>query len=49
MVRLTKCVKRKVIEQNEGFSTRTYFEKRNSEEERIYTILGSELHITCYN
>ena len=45
MVRLTESVRRKILEQNEGYSKRTYSEGRNSEEERIYTILGNELQI----
>jgi hypothetical protein len=45
MVRLTTSVRQRILEQNEGFSKRTYFEDRNSEEERIYTISGGALHI----
>ena len=44
-MRLTESVRRKILEQNEGYSRRTYDEQSNSREERIYTILGSELHI----
>ena len=45
MVRLTESVRRKILEQNEGFSKRTHYEGSNSKEERIYTISGSELRI----
>ena len=44
-MRLTESVRRKILEQNEGYSKKTYYEGSNSREERIYTILGSELHI----
>lgn len=44
-MRLTKSVRQKILEQNEGFSKRTYYEGRNSREERIYTISGGKLHI----
>jgi hypothetical protein len=45
MVRLTKSTKQRILEQNEGFSRRTYFDGTNSKEERIYTISGGALHI----
>ncbi len=45
MVRLTKAVREKLLEINEGFSTRTYSEGRNVEAERIYVISGGQLHI----
>lgn len=45
MARLTKAVRQKLLESNEGFTTRTYYEGRNSREERIYTISGGQLHI----
>lgn len=45
MVRLTKAVRQRILEQNGGFSKRTYYEDRNSTEERIYTISGGALHI----
>ncbi|MGG7142320.1 hypothetical protein ACQPVP_02500 [Clostridium nigeriense] len=35
MVRLTRDVRQRILEQNEGFSTRTYYEGRNTREERI--------------
>lgn len=45
MARLTKAVRQKLLESNEGFTTRTYYEGRNSREERIYTISNGQLHI----
>lgn len=45
MVRLTRDVRQRILEQNEGFSTRTYYEGRNTREERIYTISGGVLKI----
>ena len=45
MARLTKDVRQKLLERNEGFSTRTYYEGRNKREERTYTISGGQLHI----
>ena len=45
MARLTKAVRQKLLESNEGFSKRTYYEGRNSREERFYTISGGQLHI----
>ncbi len=45
MARLTKDVRQRLLESNEGFSTRTYYEGRNSREERIYTISDGQLHI----
>ena len=45
MTRLTKAVRQKLLENNEGFSIRTNYEGRNSREERIYTISGGQLHI----
>ena len=38
MARLTKKVRQQLLDQNEGFTRRTYYEGRNSREERIYTI-----------
>ena len=45
MARLTKKNRQKLLEQNEGFSTRSYYSSRNSREEREYTIKGSKLLI----
>lgn len=44
-MRLTKAVREQLLLQNEGFSTRTSYDSRNSEYERIYTIEGGRLHI----
>ncbi len=44
MARLTKKVRQQLLDQNEGFIRRTYYEGRNSREERIYTISGGHLH-----
>ena len=44
MARLTASVRQKILEQNEGFTTRTYYEGKNFREERIYTISGGVLH-----
>lgn len=45
MVHLTRDVKQRILEQNEGFSTRTNYKGRNTREERIYTISGGVLKI----
>ena len=45
MVRLTKAVRLKLLECNEGFKTRTYSEGKNYREERFYTITDGQLHI----
>ena len=45
MARLTMSVRKRIIEQNEGFRTRTYYQAKNFREERIYTISGGVLHI----
>lgn len=45
MPRLTKPVRQRILDQNEGFSTRTYYEGKNCREERTYTISDGELHI----
>ncbi len=44
-MRLTKDVRRQLLEQNEGFSTKTSYRGRNSSEDRTYTITGGQLHI----
>lgn len=44
-MRLTISMRQRILEQNEGFTRRTYSEGRNSREERIYTISGGDLHI----
>ena len=45
MVRLTASVRQKILEQNDGFKTSTYYEGKNFREERIYTISDGVLHI----
>lgn len=44
-MRLTSAVRQKILNQNEGFNTRTSYDSRNSQYERIYTITGGRLHI----
>lgn len=44
-MRLTEHVRRQVLELNEGFTTQTYYEGKNSRESRTYTIIGGELRI----
>lgn len=45
MARLTQSVRQRILEQNEGFRIRTYYEGKNSREGRLYTISGGVLHI----
>lgn len=45
MVRLTKENRKKLLEQNEGFTQRTHNEQKNFEETRIYKIIKGVLHI----
>lgn len=45
MPRLTKKVRQQLLNQNSGFERRTYYESRNSEEERIYRIEDGHLKI----
>lgn len=45
MARLTKQVRQQLLDQNEGFTTRTYYEGKNFREERIYTVSDGQLHI----
>jgi len=45
MVRLTRDVRQRILEQNEGFTTKTYYDGRNSREQRVYTISGGVLRI----
>ena len=44
-MRLTRTVRQKILDQNEGFTTRTSNSQKNSSEDRIYTISGGQLHI----
>ncbi|SPU37291.1 Uncharacterised protein [Lysinibacillus capsici] len=45
MVRLTSSTRQRILEQNEGFTKKTYYDERNSREERIYTISSGALRI----
>ncbi len=45
MARLTKIVRQLLLDNNDGFSTHTYYEGKNSREERIYTIKDGQLKI----
>lgn len=45
MPRLTKDVREKMLEQNEGATFHTNYEGRNFRESRTYTITNRELHI----
>jgi len=44
-LRLTKDVRSQLLEQNDGFTTRTYYEDKNFNETRTYEIQDGELHI----
>ncbi|WP_343886458.1 hypothetical protein, partial [Luteococcus sanguinis] len=44
-MRLTKKVRERLIEQNEGFTTSSYYEARNFREQRDYTIADGKVHI----
>ena len=43
MMRFTKALIQKVLEMNEGFTDRTYYKSRNSEEENHYSIKDGKL------
>lgn len=45
MPRLTKTVREKMLQQNEGKSIRTYYEGKNFSETRTYTISNGKLFI----
>lgn len=45
MPRLTRDVRQRILDQNEGFTIRTFSDEKNSREERTYTVSGGELHI----
>ena len=45
MARLTKIVRQLLLDNNDGFSAHTYYEGKNSREERIYTIKDGQLKI----
>ena len=44
-MRLTKEVRQKLLELNEGYTTHTSYEARNFSESRTYTIRDGKLHI----
>lgn len=44
-MRLTRTNRQKILLQNEGFTTRSSYDSRNSKYERIYTISDGKLHI----
>lgn len=44
-LRLTKDVRKQVIAKNEGYTTRTYYQGKNSREERIYKIKDNKVHV----
>lgn len=44
-MRLTKSVRQKIIENNEGFTTKSHYKGKNFQEDRKYTILEGKLHI----
>lgn len=43
MVRLTKKNIQHILNENEGFKARTYYQGKNSEEENFYSIEGGRL------
>ncbi len=45
MARLTKEVRKRLLEQNDGFTRSTHYKDRNFQEQRIYKISGGQLHI----
>lgn len=45
MVRLTKKVRQQLLDQNEGFKKRTWYDSRNSSWTRDYLIKGGKLLI----
>ena len=44
-MRLTKNVRQQLLDQNEGFKTKTSYSGKNSSEDRTYEIQDGELHI----
>ena len=44
-LRLTKTVRQQLLEENEGFTTSTFYEGSNFREQRDYSIEDGELHI----
>lgn len=44
-IRLTKAVRQALLDNNDGFTTSSYYEGRNFRESREYRIEDGELHI----
>lgn len=44
-ITLTRNVRQRLLEQNEGYTARTYYRGKNFREQRDYEIRGGELHI----
>lgn len=44
-MRLTKNVRQKILDQNEGFETTTHYSSKKFTESRHYRIAGGQLHI----
>lgn len=44
-LRLTKAVRQQLLDDNDGFTTSTYYEGRNFREQRDYSIENGELRI----
>lgn len=44
-LRLTKAVRQQLLDDNNGFTTSTYYEGKNFREQRDYSIEDGELHI----
>lgn len=44
-MKLTKNIRNKLIELNEGFSTSTHYNAKNIRETRTYRIMNGQLHI----
>lgn len=44
-MRLTRDIRQKILNCNEGFTTKTNYDSRNSEYTRTYTIFCGQLHI----
>ncbi len=45
IMRLTKAIRKKLLEKNDGLEIRSSYDSRNSEYERFYKIKDGELHI----
>lgn len=44
-MRLTSAVRQMILDQNDGFTTKTSYDSRNSKYDRFYTISCGQLHI----